>query len=152
MRLRPLCLALPGYAEADCVRLASPIGGILTRLHLNRSGKAPALAPAFVLRQESERSARQEAVLRVARAENQRVNLRQGKRPDELAAIQAQLAQARLEQANWRVEHKAQRIPVVGKMVLQQPGSIGHICSARIGCGFNFPKNFGRSCLGRLSG
>ena len=85
---------LPGYAEADYVRLASPIAGTLTRLHLNRGDKAPAQAPAFVLEQESERAARQEAAFRVARAEDQLANLRQGKRPDELAAIQAQLAQA----------------------------------------------------------
>ena len=85
---------LPGYAEADYVRLASPIGGTLARLHLSRGDKAPALAPAFVLEQESERAARQEAAYRLARAEHQLANLRQGKRPDELAAIQAQLAQA----------------------------------------------------------
>ena len=61
---------LPGYAEADYVRLASPIGGTLTRLHLSRGDKAPAQAPAFVLEQESERAARQEAAFRVARAED----------------------------------------------------------------------------------
>ncbi|WP_332778539.1 HlyD family secretion protein [Polaromonas sp.] len=84
----------PGYAEAEYVRLAAPISGTLAKLHLNRGDKAPESAAAFVLEQESERAARQEAAYRVARARDQLSNLRQGKRPDELAAIRAQLAQA----------------------------------------------------------
>ena len=84
----------PGYAEAEYVRLAAPISGTLSKLHLNRGDQAPAAAAAFVLEQESERAARQEAAYRVARAQDQLANLRQGKRPDELAAIRAQLAQA----------------------------------------------------------
>ena len=84
----------PGYAEAEYVRLAAPISGTLTKLHLNRGDQAPAAAAAFVLEQESERAARQEASYRVARAQDELANLRQGKRPDELAAIRAQLAQA----------------------------------------------------------
>jgi HlyD family secretion protein len=86
--------SFPGYVEAEYVRLAAPISGTLTRLHLNRGDKAPANTPAFVLEQESERAARQEAVFRVTRAQDQLANLRQGKRPDEVAAIRAQLAQA----------------------------------------------------------
>lgn len=86
--------AFPGYVEADYVRLAAPISGTLAKLHLSRGDKAPESAPAFVLEQESERAARQEATYRVARAQDELGNLRQGKRPDELAAIRAQLAQA----------------------------------------------------------
>ena len=84
----------PGYAEAEYVHLAAPISGTLTKLHLNRGDQAPASAAAFVLEQESERAARQEARYRMARAQDELANLRQGKRPDELAAIRAQLAQA----------------------------------------------------------
>ncbi|MGH8803638.1 MAG: HlyD family secretion protein [Polaromonas sp.] len=86
--------ALPGYAEAEYVRLAAPISGTLTRLHLRRGDTVAAASPAFVLEQESERAARQEAGFRVARAQDELSNLRQGKRPDEIAALQAQLAQA----------------------------------------------------------
>ena len=86
--------SFPGYAEAETIRLAAPISGTLARLHLSRGDQAPAAAPAFVLEQESERAARQEATHRVAQAQDQLANLRQGKRPDELAAIRAQLAQA----------------------------------------------------------
>jgi HlyD family secretion protein len=83
----------PGYVEAEYVRLAAPISGTLAKLHMNRGDQAAASAAAFVLEQESERAARQEATYRVARAQDDLANLRQGKRPDELAAIRAQLAQ-----------------------------------------------------------
>ncbi len=86
--------ALPGYAEAEYVRLAAPISGTLTTLHLKRGDTVAAASPAFALEQESERAARQEAGFRVARAQDELSNLRQGKRPDEIAALQAQLAQA----------------------------------------------------------
>ncbi len=86
--------SFPGYAEGEYIRLAAPVGGTLARLHLNRGDKVAASAPAFVLEQESERAAREEASFRVARTQDQLRNLRQGKRPDELAAIRAQLAQA----------------------------------------------------------
>ncbi|MES2537450.1 MAG: HlyD family efflux transporter periplasmic adaptor subunit [Pseudomonadota bacterium] len=83
----------PGYAEADYVRLASPIAGTLTRLYLKRGDKAETGAPAFVLEQENERAARDEAAYRVQRAIAQLANLKKGRRPEEIAAINAQLAQ-----------------------------------------------------------
>jgi HlyD family secretion protein len=86
--------SFPGYAEGESVRLAAPISGTLTRLHVARGDRVAASAPAFVLEQESERSSREEAAARLRRAQEQLENLRQGKRPDELAALRAQLAQA----------------------------------------------------------
>jgi HlyD family secretion protein len=83
-----------GYAEADYVRLASPIAGTLSKLYVNRGDKVTRGAPAFVLEQESERAARAEALSRIERAQAQLANLKKGKRPDEIAAVQAQLAQA----------------------------------------------------------
>lgn len=86
--------AFPGYAEAEYVRLAAPIAGTLARLYLKSGDKALRDAPAFVLEQESERAARVEAASRVERAQAQLSNLKKGRRPDEVAAVQAQLAQA----------------------------------------------------------
>jgi HlyD family secretion protein len=83
-----------GYAEADYVRLSSPIGGTLTKLYFNRGDKAAKGNPAFVLEQESERAAREEAASRVQHAQAQLANLEKGKRPDEIAGVEAQLAQA----------------------------------------------------------
>lgn len=83
-----------GYAEAEYVRIASPIGGTLARLHVRQGDLLAANAPVFVLEQESERAARIEAQARVQRAQAQLANLEKGRRPDEIAAAQAQLAQA----------------------------------------------------------
>lgn len=84
----------PGYAEGDYVRLASPISGTLAKLHLKRGDKVAPNAPAFALEQESERAARMEAAARVERAQAVLANLKKGRRPDEIAALQAQLNQA----------------------------------------------------------
>jgi len=84
----------PGYAEGDMVRLSAPLSGTLTRLHVQRGDTVAALAPAFVLEQDSERAARQEAAAQVQRAQDQVADLTLGKRPEELAALRAQGAQA----------------------------------------------------------
>lgn len=84
----------PGYAEAEYVRLATPIAGTLSKLHVQRGDKVARDAPAFVLEQDSERAAREEAASRVQRAQAQLANLKKGRRPDEVAAVKAQLAQA----------------------------------------------------------
>jgi HlyD family secretion protein len=92
----------PGYAEAEYVRLATPIAGTLSKLHVQRGDKLELNSPAFVLEQDSERAAREEAASRVQRAQAQLANLKKGRRPDELAAIQAQLAQA---EASLKLSH-----------------------------------------------
>ncbi|HYD94788.1 MAG TPA: HlyD family efflux transporter periplasmic adaptor subunit [Noviherbaspirillum sp.] len=84
----------PGYAEAEYVRLATPIAGTLTKLHVQRGDTLERNAPAFVLEQDSERAAREEAAARVQRAQAQLANLQKGRRAEEVAAVQAQLAQA----------------------------------------------------------
>lgn len=89
---------LPGYAEADYVRIAAPVGGTLVKLHVGRGDRVARNAPAFVLESDSERAAVQEATSRAARAQAQLDNLRKGKRPDEIAAVAAQLAQAQAAQ------------------------------------------------------
>ncbi len=84
----------PGYAEAEYVRLAAPLAGTLTKLYARQGDRVEQGAPAFVLEQESERAAREEAAFRVQRARAQVADLRKGKRPDEIAAARAQLTQA----------------------------------------------------------
>ena len=84
----------PGYAEAEYVRLAPQIAGTLLKLYVNRGDRVEQDAPAFVLEQESERAAREEAAFRVQRAQAQLADLQKGKRPEEIAVIRAQLEQA----------------------------------------------------------
>lgn len=88
----------PGYVEADLVRVAAPIGGTLARLDVRRGQAVAALAPLFALESAQEAHARAEAQARVARAEAALANLGKGRRPPEVAAVQAQLAQAQAAQ------------------------------------------------------
>ena len=94
----------PGYAEAEYVRLSTPIAGTLVKLPFKKGDRVKRGTMAFVLEQESERAARDEAFFRVQQAQATLANLEKGKRPDEIAAAQAQLAQAeatlRLESAD----------------------------------------------------
>ncbi len=90
---------IPGYAEGEYVRIASPIAGTLAKVYVKAGDKVAADAPAFVLEQESERAERAEAQSRVQRAQSQLADVRKGKRPDELAAARAQLAQAQADYA-----------------------------------------------------
>lgn len=88
----------PGYAEGEYVRLAAPFAGSLTALNVKRGDQVAANAPLFALEQENERAARAEAAARLKRAEAQMSNIGTGKRPDEIAAVRAQLAQAEAAQ------------------------------------------------------
>jgi HlyD family secretion protein len=83
-----------GYAEGEYVRIAAPNAGSLSVLHVRRGDQVEANAALFALEQESERAAREEAAARVDQAQAQLANLGKGKRPDEVAAVRAQLAQA----------------------------------------------------------
>ena len=84
----------PGYAEGEYVRIASPYAGNLTTLSVKRGDQVAAGAALFALEHESERAGREEMAARVRQAESQVENARKGKRPDEIAAVRAQLAQA----------------------------------------------------------
>jgi HlyD family secretion protein len=90
---------IPGYAEGEYVRIASPIAGTLAKVYVKAGDKVAADAPAFVLEQESERAERAAAQSQVQRAQSQLADVRKGKRPDELAAARAQLAQAQADYA-----------------------------------------------------
>jgi HlyD family secretion protein len=84
----------PGYAEADYVRLASPLAGTLARLYVQRGDHMAPGAPAFVLEQDNERAARAAAQHRLERAQAVLADLEKGRRPAELEAVREQLAQA----------------------------------------------------------
>lgn len=85
---------LPGYAEGEYVRVAAPVAGTLTRMYVKTGDRVAQGAPAFVLEQDAERAEREEAVARVRRAAAQVLDARKGRRPDELAAVRAQLDEA----------------------------------------------------------
>jgi HlyD family secretion protein len=102
----PPSARLQGYAEGEYVRVASPFAGQLAKLAVKRGDQVGAGAPLFVLEQENEAAQRREAADRLARAQAQVDNLRKAKRPSEIEAVRAELAQAeanlKLAEANLK--------------------------------------------------
>ena len=94
------CQKLPapawqGYAEGDYVRVAAPLSGTLLEISVEQGAQVTAGAPLFALERDSEQAGRQEAQQGVNAARARLANLQKGKRPDEIAAIEAQRAQTR---------------------------------------------------------
>jgi HlyD family secretion protein len=87
--------AWQGYVEGEFVLLASPYAGQLQKLHVQRGARVEAGKPVFALEQEAERAARLEAEERLKTAQARLANLAAGRRPAELEALRAELAQAR---------------------------------------------------------
>src|SRR5262245_46229913 len=83
-----------GYVEAEFVRVAAPFSGMLQTLSVARGTQVTTGEPLFALEQENETASRREAQERLKNVEAQLANLMKGRRPSELDAIRAQLAQA----------------------------------------------------------
>jgi HlyD family secretion protein len=88
-----------GYAEGDYVYLAAPFPGRLDTVAVSAGQTVAQDAMLFSLDAQSEKLAQQEAAARLTAAQAQANNLDTGKRRDELAVTQAQLAQARATEA-----------------------------------------------------
>jgi HlyD family secretion protein len=89
--------ALPGwqgYVEGEFVLVAAPSAGRLERRFVDRGAQVEAGAPLFVLEQENERAAREEAQHRLANAQAQLANLEGARRGEEIETIRAQQRQA----------------------------------------------------------
>jgi HlyD family secretion protein len=84
-----------GYIEGEFVHVASPFGGQLERLFVERGTEVEQGAMLFSLDDSSEVAARNEAAARVEQAKSQLEDARQGQRPSEIRSIEAELAQAR---------------------------------------------------------
>jgi HlyD family secretion protein len=87
-------LQVQGYIEGEYVYVAAPVAGRLETLHVARGAQVAAATPLFELDRASEQPGRDDAAARLASAEANLADLRKGKRPSELASIEAQLAQA----------------------------------------------------------
>jgi len=85
---------LQGYAEGEYLRVASPIAGQLALLNVARGAHVKAGDPLFSLESGNELAARRQAEEQLRQSAAQYRNLLTGKRPEEIEAIQAQLAQA----------------------------------------------------------
>lgn len=89
--------AWSGYAEGDYVYVAAPLAGALATLSVQAGQQVDAGAPLFALDDAPERAARAEGEARLAQAAALAANAGKGRRADEIAVVQAQLAQARAQ-------------------------------------------------------
>ena len=83
-----------GYVEGEYVHVASPVGGRLERLLVQRGQTVAAKAALFELESEQEAAAKRQADEQVKAAQAQLADLKQGRRVPEVGVVQAQLAQA----------------------------------------------------------
>lgn len=84
-----------GYVEGEFVYIASPLPGRLETLFVQRGAQVTAGDPLFELESVPEKTARDEARLRLAQMRAQLADVKKGKRPTEIDATAAQLDQAR---------------------------------------------------------
>jgi|SRR5208282_2326989 HlyD family secretion protein len=89
-----------GYIEGEYVYVASPLGGALTNLAVARGDQVKAGQLLFELERGSEAAAVQQAEKNLAQAQSQLDDLNKGKRPTEIASLEAQLDRA---QANLKL-------------------------------------------------
>ncbi|HVP33425.1 MAG TPA: HlyD family efflux transporter periplasmic adaptor subunit [Steroidobacteraceae bacterium] len=83
-----------GYVEGEFVYMASSQPGRLEHLAVTRGQQVDQGTPLFTLEAIDEKAAQQQAQQQLAAAEAQLADLETGKRPPEVAVVQAQLAQA----------------------------------------------------------
>lgn len=100
---------LQGYVEGEFVYVASPGAGKLEELHVARGSQVKAGDPLFAIESVSERAARDEAARRLAQARANLEDVKKGKRPTEIAAMESQLQQARAALVLSEKEFKRQQ-------------------------------------------
>ncbi len=88
-----------GYVEGEYVYLASPLGGRLERLLVQRGQMVEAATALFKLEAVDEAAAKQQADDQLKAAQAQLADLRLGRRAPELDVVSAQLAQAQAAEA-----------------------------------------------------
>ncbi|MHB1308776.1 MAG: HlyD family secretion protein [Limisphaerales bacterium] len=106
-----------GYLEGEFVHVAAPLGGTLTALAVARGDTVKTGQPLFALECAAETASLLEAESRLAQATARLANLRTGRRPSEVASIEAgrQRAEANLalSRAEWTRQQQLVRNSVV---------------------------------------
>ena len=100
---------LPGVVEAEIVHVAAPAAGRLVELNVTRGATVNAGAALFRIESPDDIALLAEAQARVAQQSAQQADLAKGKRPDEMAVTEAQLAQARTAWAESEAQLKRER-------------------------------------------
>jgi len=105
---KPPSNVLQGYVEGEFVYVSAPLGGKLTKLKVQRGAQVKAGDALFALEDVAETAARDEAAQRLQQAKNTLADAKKGKRPTEIASLEAQLKQAREALALSEIEFARQ--------------------------------------------
>lgn len=89
-----------GYIEGEYVYIAPALSGRLETLSMERGSVVEAKAPLFTLEADYERHILRQAEQELLSAKAQLQDMETGKRPEEVAMVAAQLAQAKAEASN----------------------------------------------------
>jgi HlyD family secretion protein len=122
--------AMSGYAEADLVYVAPAAAGTLAAVVVQRGERVQRGQLLFALDADAETLARQGALARSERAQAQADNLRKGRRPLELQALDQQLAQA--EAALAASTSTLQRNQQLVEQGFQSPLRLEELVAARV--------------------
>ncbi len=85
---------IQGYIEGEFVYVSSPVGGTLAALHVERGTWVKTGDPLLTLDDDPQQAVCEEAAQRLEQARASLEDLKKGKRPSEIEAIEAQLQQA----------------------------------------------------------
>jgi HlyD family secretion protein len=100
---------MQGYVEGEYVYVASPLAGELEKLHVKRGDVVQDGAMLFELDNVPEKAALEEAERRLNQSNATLEDMKKGRRPSEMAALDAQLGQARSALTYAEAEMKRQR-------------------------------------------
>jgi HlyD family secretion protein len=84
-----------GYLEGEFIYVGAPLAGRLDTLAVEKGARVEARSVLFSLERGAELAAQQQAAAQLAAVEARLADLRKGSRPSELAALEAQVQQAR---------------------------------------------------------
>lgn len=97
---------LTGYAEGEYVSVAAPEGGWVSEMLVQRGALVNVGDPLFTLDADAQVAQRDQAAAQLKQAEAQLANLEKGRRPDEIAALEAALTQASANRTLTEAEYK----------------------------------------------
>jgi HlyD family secretion protein len=98
--------AITGYAEGEYVYVAAPEGGWVSEVLVTRGAQVKVGDPLFTLDAEAHVAQRDQAAAQLRQVEAQLLNLETGRRPDEIAALDAALTQAKANRTLADAEFK----------------------------------------------
>lgn len=94
-----------GYLEGEFIYVGSPLAGQLETLAVQKGERVEAKTPLFSLERSAEKAAQEQAARQLEAAQSRVADLKKGSRPSELAALEAQVDQAKTGAELARVEY-----------------------------------------------